>query len=548
MEKLYNVGIYTRLSVEDTANSGKAKGKINTLDRDSVSIENQRIILSKYAMLRGWMETRAYADDGYSGGNFDRPAFKQMVKDAQDGIINLILVKDLSRLGRDYIEVGRYTDEIFPALGCRFVALMDDIDTGKDDNDMMPFRSLLNDYHLKDLSKKIKSVLNAKAKSGQYLANYAPYGYRKSSDDRHKLIVDEYAAGIVKKIFELRVQKHGYARIASILNSENILSPREYLYHSMGRENPYKKTSLWRDTSVKVLLKNEIYLGHIIQHTTGSLSYKNKTQIKRPECDWIRVENTHEPIIDQQTWDAVQSISLIKYDPDQRRTPQPSLFSGMLICADCKSGLTHNSNKQTRKNGDVVRYSSYGCAYHYQTGRSVCSPHRIYEMTLKKIIIEDIKKQAGRISCDEQKVVAELRNRLSCDNEQSHVDVKKELKRIESRLTELDRLSAKLYEDKLAGQISPETFASLIANSEAERTEIEAERLRLTEAQAVIDSQLLNIENWIASIRRHMALEELDSETLRELIEKIEIGERLVVDGVKQQDIKIYYRFVGLMG
>jgi site-specific DNA recombinase len=230
MKKLYKVGIYCRLSVDDASNSAKAKNYIPA--DESVSIENQREILSKFVMLNGWTEVKTYADDGYSGGNFQRPGFLEMLEDARKGVINLILVKDLSRLGRDFVEVGRYTDVVFPSLGCRFVSVLDCLDTEGDNTDMLHFRSLMNDYHLKDLSNKIKSVRYAKMKSGQFLSAYAPYGYRKSEDDKHKLVIDEYAAAMVRRAFSMRLDGAAYGKIAAAFNLDGILSPRGY-WHSL---------------------------------------------------------------------------------------------------------------------------------------------------------------------------------------------------------------------------------------------------------------------------------------------------------------------------
>ena len=212
MKKLYKVGIYCRLSVDDASNSAKAKNYIPA--DESVSIENQYKLLSKFVMLNGWTEVKSYRDDGYSGGNFQRPGFLEMLEDARHGLINLILVKDLSRLGRDFVEVGRYTDVIFPSLGCRFVSVLDCLDTEGDNTDKLHFRSLMNDYHLKDLSNKVKSVLHAKMRSGQYIAAYAPYGYRKSEEDRHRLVIDEEAAAVVRRMFELRRAGMAYGKIA----------------------------------------------------------------------------------------------------------------------------------------------------------------------------------------------------------------------------------------------------------------------------------------------------------------------------------------------
>lgn len=236
-------------------------------------LENQYELLSRFAMLNGWAEVKAYRDDGYSGGNFQRPGFLEMLEDARHGLINLILVKDLSRLGRDFVEVGRYTDVIFPSLGCRFVSVLDCLDSEGDNTDMLHFRSLMNDYHLKDLSGKIKSVLYAKKKSGQYLTAYAPYGYRKSDEDKHRLVVDEEAAAVVRKIYQMRYSGMAYGKIAAALNEQHILPPRWYWEIHYGKKGGCKYAKLWAYATVRGILNNSVYLGTVTQNRTGSRSY-----------------------------------------------------------------------------------------------------------------------------------------------------------------------------------------------------------------------------------------------------------------------------------
>ena len=266
MTKQYKVGIYCRLSVDDASNSAKAKHYIPS--EESVSIENQYEILSKFAMLNGWIEVKTYRDDGYSGGNFQRPGFLEMLEDARHGLINLILVKDLSRLGRDFVEVGRYTDVVFPSLGCRFVSVLDCLDSEGDNTDMLHFRSLMNDYHLKDLSSKIRSVLHAKKKSGQYVAAYAPYGYRKSEEDKHRLVLDEEAAAVVREIYQMRYSGMAYGKIAAILNGRGILPPSWHwaVHYGKGSCN---RSKLWAYATVKCLLNDDVYLGTLTQNCTG---------------------------------------------------------------------------------------------------------------------------------------------------------------------------------------------------------------------------------------------------------------------------------------
>ena len=252
MKKLYNVGIYCRLSVDDASNSAKAKNYIPA--DESVSIENQRELLSKFVMLNGWIEKKTYIDDGYSGGNFQRPGFQNMLEDARNGVINLILVKDLSRLGRDFVEVGRYTDVVFPSLGCRFVSVLDCLDSEGDNTDMLHFRSLMNDYHLRDLSSKIKSVLYSKKASGQFTSAFEPYGYQRSAEDKHTLVIDEYAAGIVRRIFDMRSAGMAYGKITAALNQEGVMAPRTYWYKRTGRDG-CRYADLWTEAMVKIILR-----------------------------------------------------------------------------------------------------------------------------------------------------------------------------------------------------------------------------------------------------------------------------------------------------
>ena len=473
MKKLYKVGIYCRLSVEDAANSAKAKNYIP--GDESVSIENQYEILSKFVMLNGWVEAKTYRDDGYSGGNFQRPGFREMLDDARSGLINLILVKDLSRLGRDFVEVGRYTDVVFPSLGCRFVSVLDCLDSEGDNTDMLHFRSLMNDYHLKDLSNKIKSVLHAKKKSGQFLGAFAPYGYRKCEDDKHKLLIDEEAAAIVRRIFEMRRSGTSYGGIAATLNQEGILSPRWHWETHYGKGScKYAKT--WAYATIRNILKDKVYLGTLTQNRTGSRSYKDGTQIQKPETEWITHEDAHEAIISSELWEAVQEINrAAKLRSVDNSAPTPALFTSKLICADCGHPLVANRETKHRKNGTVKKYT-----YCYVLLISPQHPE-----------------------------------------------------------------SSPQQMDKVSGTITGATFSLLIEKSEQERIQ-KSEQLDTLLAEADKDRQdMEDIQKWTSIIKKYLDLQGLDRETVDELIDHIEIGERTVIDGQKQQDIKIFYRFVG---
>ena len=543
MKKQYKVGIYCRLSVDDASNSAKAKGYIPA--DESVSIENQYELLSKFVMLNGWTEVKSYRDDGYSGGNSQRPGFLEMLEDARHGLINLILVKDLSRLGRDFVEVGRYTDVIFPSLGCRFVSVLDCLDSEGDNTDMLHFRSLMNDYHLKDLSGKIKSVLHAKMRSGQYIAAYAPYGYRKSAEDRHRLVIDDEAAAVVRRMFELRRGGMAYGKIAAVLNSEGILSPRWYWAKRYG-SGSCKYANLWMYATVKNILTNEVYTGNLIQNQTGSRSYKDDTMIYKPESEWIRHEALHEAIISPEVWAAVQEVNREKaLISANNAPPKPFLFTGKLICADCKAPLQGNRETQRRKNGTSKRYVSYFCSRYTASGYGACSRHTIYEMTLTELVLSEIRAHAEALELDEAAMLDRLQAQRSAASAERMEGIRQEITKLRRRIFELEQSTSKLYEDKVCGVITPAAFSVLMQKSEQERLQ-KTERLDalLSETQQQ-EQEAAAMQRWSALIRKHLHIRELDRDTVDELIDRIEVGESAVVDGKRVRDIRIFYRFIG---
>ena len=530
MNQIYNVGIYCRLSVDDANNSAKAKTYIPA--DESVSIENQRELLSKFVMLNGWVEVKTYVDDGYSGANFQRPGFQEMMEDARKGVINLILVKDLSRLGRDFVEVGRYTTDIFPALGVRFVSVLDCLDTDGDNTDMLHFRSLMNDYHLRDLSSKIKSVLHSKKASGQFVAAYAPYGYKKSDEDNHKLVIDEVSAAVVRRIFDMRKSGMSYGGITAVLNREHIDAPRV--------------TRLWADNTVKVILRNEVYLGNLRSNHTGTQSYKNHSKIKKPESDWICHVGAHEAIITAETWEAVQELNRTAKAKYRGTEQVPKLFSGKLVCADCKHTLYGAVETHRHKDGSEKKFVSYHCSLYRRSGRSVCSWHTIYEKTLVQIVLSEIRTQAKAVVFDEAAIVRKIMRENAKGSEQMDM-IRKEIAQLRHRIQELENLTAKLYEDKISGTVSADSFSVLMQRNETERQEKIARLEALLPEVNRVDKKTADVQTWMAHIRKYLDLKELDRGIVEELIDHIEIGERTVIDGQRRQEIKVFYRFVGLV-
>jgi len=544
MPKLHNAGIYTRLSVNDADNTQK-KGKAVLEDDESGSIENQKLLLTQFAMLNGWIVTKIYVDDGYGGGNFQRPGFQEMLADAKKGVIDLILVKDLSRLGRDYIEVGRYTDVMFPAMGCRFISLLDEIDTSNEDNDMMHFRSLMNDYQLKDLSNKIKAVFSAKSQRGAFMTGRPPYGYIRSEGNKHQLLPEPFAAGVIQRIFALRAEEAGYNKITGVLNDEGILAPSDYWRARAGEAIEAPKP--WLSKSVKDILRCEAYIGHIVNHTEGTISYKDKRMMKRPQSEWVRHENVHEPIIDRAVWDKVRELDRAAVEGHMgRKAPEDTLFCRKLVCADCGGPMV--SHPLSRRGKDGIRHrtgTNYHCYRHNMSGYTACSWHSISEKALKTVILQELQIFASALEVDETAVLNRLKQKMSAGDADEQTLLRGEVRRLQKRLADLERIAADLYEDKVAQKISEMAFVSLINKNEQER---QARQGQLDETQArlsAIEQALLNVNQWAEVIRRHINMNDLCRTDVGELIDHIEIGESDYSQGFRQQDVKIYWRFVG---
>ncbi len=537
MNGLYNVGSYVRLSKENVYS-------------DSETIENQREMLSRFiAVMPGWIEQKCYIDNGFSGGTFDRPAFAEMMEDVRNGRVNLVLVKDLSRFGRNYLEAGNYLENELPALGCRFVSLLEGIDTESGENDILPFINAMNDHYLKNLSDRIKLVLTAKAKEGQKLSGAVPYGYLRSPEDHLKLIVDEYAAGVVRRIFQLRAEGAGYASIAGVLNREKVMPPRLYYFHRQNRETPQVCMEMWYTQTVKSLLRNELYIGNTVQFTRGTRSYRDATIVDKPPEDWIRVNGTHPAIVSAELWAAVRAADdRAQARAANQREHLPSLFSGMLVCDACGATLVANRETHVRKrSGRTVTYQSYHCRIFSLSGGSVCTRHTIYEVTLKKIVLEHIRQQAAEIALDEGAMLNRLRDRLIGDRETDKAEISKERRALRQRLHQLDVTMAKLYEDRVTGVLSESSFSAMARGMEAERQEKEQRLSALEQSERDAAAKLGDIQSWIRLIKEKSSLEDVNRDLLESLIEKIEIGERVVENGVKRQDIRIHYKFVGII-
>jgi len=534
LKQNYDVGIYVRLSKDDERAG------------ESVSIENQKLMLRKYVTEQGWNEVGCYVDDGYSGTNFDRPGVARLIEDAKDGRINLILVKDLSRFGRNYIEIGRFTDYVFPMIGCRFIALNDGVDTIHNDNDIMPFRNLFNEFQSRDTSKKIKAVKQACARDGKFMGWCAPYGYQKDPADKHRFLIDAPAAAVVRRIFGWRCEGHGAKSIANFLNEESILPPRLHWAQRENRANNFQHNGLWNQITVQELLRNEAYIGNIVQCKVGTMSYKNQRTVRKPEEEWIRAEGMHEPIIDRATWDLCREIAEKNYRPRTTKDGHVTLFSGLLVCADCGSHMIHRPHVVTRKNGRKVTYRIYICGNYTRSGKLACTTHRITMEDITQLVLDDIRHYVGRAVCDEKALRQELKALKDQDSAARKKADRSQQKALVSRLNELERLTQSLYEDKVKGAIPEAVCQNLIQKYEAERVEKVAQLEEILQRLAQAEQDDNDVERFLEAVKRYVAIETLDREMLLELIDFIEIGQLAVQDdGKKSRDVTIHYKFVG---
>lgn len=538
-EKTYNVAIYTRLSKEDE----KAG--------DSVSIETQVTMLTRYVMEKGWNLIATYKDDGYSGTNFEnRPALNEMMSAVRQGKINLVVVKDLSRFGRDYIEVGKYTDIIFPSFNCRFIAVNDNFDTANKQNDMLAiFKNVMNDFYARDTSAKIRAVRKSSCRAGKYVGAFAPYGYIKDPSDHHKFIVDESAAVIVQRIFAMRSEGLGCPKIARALNEEGILPPRSYYFYSAGKPNPYVKSNgKWNDRSIRLILNNEAYLGHTIQHKEERLSYKNHKQMPVSPDEWIRVENTHEPIISKELWEQCRQVDNMRSRPRQSKLREVSMFSGLLFCADCGFAMRCQVDRHRRKNGTTAYYEAYMCGSYSRSGHTACSTHFISLKVLSELVLDNITSMAEAVQLHEKEIIQNLMERMQSKNAMEIAAIKKSAKLTEKRLAELDKLIRCTYEDKVRGGIPEELCIRLMSEYQTEQVEKTGQLRKLKQQLDEYKTIGDDVRKWVALMRPFRDIDMLDRDMLLKLIDRIEVGEVHTVDGQKEREIKIHYKFVGYIG
>ena len=518
--------LYCRLSQDD--------GR----EGESNSIVNQKEYLMKYAKEHGFPNPKFYVDDGYTGTNFDRPSFKEMSADIEKGLVKTVIVKDLSRFGRNYIEVGSYSEIIYPEAGVRFIAIMDNVDTGSlESNEFAAFTNLFNEWYPKSTSKKVKEVKKAKGLAGEHLGA-PPYGYLRNPDDKTRWLVDEEVAAVVRRIFSLCMQGKGISAIADTLWGDKVLTPSAYkaskgLAAPIVSENPYN----WESTTVALILENVAYIGVTENFKSTRLGFKSKKRIPTAKEMRTYIKNAHTPLIDRELWDKVQMIRANKRRPTKNGAT--SIFTGLLECADCGTKLSLRSSKS---------YLYFRCSKYKGNSRSgVCTQHYVREDVLYQLVLKQLQhflsylQQFERVFIRQQidTTLAERRYELSAKQKQIEKD--------EKRMEELDRLFRKIYEDNVNGKLNDERFYKLSDGYEAEQEQLKHKIETLKSEVSEADTEATNVSKLIAVTKKYTRIDELTPEILNTFVDKIVVHECEKKDGKRTQDIDIYYSYVGIV-
>ena len=523
--------LYERLSRDDE------------LQGESNSITNQKHFLEDYARKNGFVNIRHFTDDGVSGTTFDRGGFQSMIAEVEAGNVAVIIVKDMSRFGRDYLKVGFYTEVMFKEKGVRFIAINNGIDSSnQQDSDFTPFLNIMNEWYARDSSRKIQAIFKARMQEGKRVSPSVPYGYRRDPDDKQHLIIDPEPAAVVRRIFKLVLEGNGVNRIADILYADKILIPSAYAekyypenQHSKSFHDPIR----WTNQTIIHILEKREYMGHTVLGKTISESYKTKKRRKATEDELMIFENTHEAIIDEETWNNVQRLIETKRRPKKNGAP-PCRLSGLLYCADCGSKLSHWYNSRNKYDAD----NSYGCSSYRQYTRN-CTMHYIRVSVVEKLILETIREVSAYALSNEKEFVKKVREASDVQQEATMKEYRRRLGKAKRRHEELDDLVKKLYESFATGKIPEKHFDRLLSGYDNEQTTLEAEMQELQTGLDRYGADSVRADRFLELVKRYTDFSELTTPMLNEFIEKVVVHEADKSTGDRVQKVDIYLNFIG---
>lgn len=520
------VRLYARLSKDD----GDA-------DKESNSISNQLQMLRYHAKEIGFEVIGEYVDDGFSGTTFNRPDLNRMIEDAMaDTEPSGIMVKDMSRFGRNNAMFMYYVEEIFPNNDILFIALNDDVDTRFEENEMMPFKSIMNEYYARDTSKKIRSVKKTTALNGGFCGSFAPYGYRVDLENKRKLLIDPDTAPIVKRIFELSKLGSSVHQIARTLCEDGVLIPRAYRAMKNGTletSTGFKYPTDWVGKNVKMILENQVYLGHMVSHKTQTKSFKNKKPVPVPKEDWIVVRNTHEAIIDEETFELVQKFISVKKRPN--KTGRPNIFVGLVKCPDCGRNMAFSN-----PNGKEPRFR---CRT-YARNSNLCTTHAISYDALVQIVMSDIQKHIRNMEALGDQFIEEMQELSEKGGSQKIQQFKEDLNITQKRIEEIDNVIMKLFEQNALGKVSDERFEKMSTAYENEQKDLIEKRDKLKSKITAEETKTKNTNQFLETIRKYENVTELNRSMLVELIDSIYVYQAEGTGKERKQKVEINYRFL----
>ena len=525
--------LYERLSRDDE------------LIGESNSIKNQKQLLENYAHKNGYSPIRHFTDDGVSGTTFEREGFQAMIAEVEAGNVSAVIVKDMSRFGRDYLKVGFYTEVMFKEKGVRFIAINNGIDSAnQQDSDFTPFLNIMNEWYARDASRKIQAVFKSRMQDGKRVSPSVPYGYLRSPEDKQKLIIDEEPAAVVRRIYQMVIEGKGVTAIADILTAEKVLIPSAYAKkycpendHSRGFTNPY----LWSATAVSYILEKQEYMGHTVLGKTVSVSYKTKKRRKAEPDELMIFKNTHPAIVDEETWYLAQKLRKTVRKPSYYRPPHP--LTGLVYCADCGHKMTHRQPSPTKKK-KYDADDAYICGSYRQRTRN-CTMHFIKTSVLWELILTAIREVSDYVRQDEQAFIDKVQQTSTVQIAETQREQKRRLAEATERNGELNTLIKKLYEGNATGKIPDKHFERLLAEYDREQTALETEIEDLQEQIDSFNEDSTKADKFIAVVRRYTDFTELTTPMLNEFIEKVVVHEATGGRTDRKQKIDVYFNFVG---
>lgn len=532
--KKYIAALYCRLSKDD--------GSTN----ESMSIYSQKAMLKQYAEQNNIAVYDYYVDDGYSGTNFERPAFKKMITDIENGKINCVITKDLSRLGRNYLESGVYIEMYFPQKNVRYIAITDGIDTiNSYEFDIMPFKNILNEMYAKDTSKKVKSALKSRMKEGTYIGSKAPFGFKKDPDDKHRLIIDERVKPIIELVYELCLEGKGTQLISQEMMKRKIPRPSSFLenadkLYGLTEENKYK----WTHRMVLSILRDPVYCGNMERNKRPTLSFKNRKRLYVPKEDRIVVKDTHEGIVSEEVWTQVQNMLDKRKNTNKSGITYDNIFKGLVKCPDCNYALTPKTDYRLNKK-DTIDFVHFSCSGYKKYGVKACTSHRINARDLYNVVLEDIQYHGQMALSSRENFVMKIAEKIDKDKVDERKDKTEKLSLYKNKLNDLDKAFEKLYEDRLSESISERNFNLMNEKLSKQQEElIEEIDLLEEEIKAIADTEE-NCEQFVENISKFAKIKELNRYILNQVIDKIYVYDKEEVDGEIKQKVEIHYKFIG---